>query len=184
MIRKILFVLAMLLITTSQSFAIDGIRKGFVIGFGMGYGSAGNPVLKSNDVELSLNGFAGNMFAGYCWDNKNMLLWENIGVLKFSSDRNKGDVAKGFNGITWYHYYKPQARTFFTVVGAGEYVTDVDFYREDYRATGIGVVLGGGYEFTKQVQLGVYLLSGESKLDIFKNNKNSMIVTTISVVIY
>ncbi len=182
--KKILFAFLLIFICTSQSIAFDGERKGFIAGFGMGYASGGNPVLKSNDVELSLNGFGGNLFAGYCWDSKNMLLWENIGVLHFSSDISKGDAMKGINGITWYHYYKDKARTFFTVVGVGEYVTDVEIYNIEYRSSGFGIVIGGGYEFSKQIQFGVYLLSGKSTLDELKNNRGSMIVTTISVVIY
>ncbi len=184
MFRKILFVITILIIVTSQSFAFDGIRKGFITGFGIGYASGGNPVLKSNDVELSFNGFGGNLFIGYCWDSKNMLLWENIGVLHFSSDRSKGDAMKGINGVTWYHYFKTKARTFFTVVGVGEYVTDLDINNIEYRNSGFGMVVGGGYEFTKQVQFGVYLIGGKSTLDELNNSRNSMIIATISVVIY
>lgn len=184
MVRKIILIILIALVCVSQSFAVDGIRKGFVLGFGMGTASGGKSFLKSNDVEVSFDGFGGNLFAGYCWDNKNILYWEDIGVLHFSSNSKKGDTIKGINGITWYHYFKPHARTFFTVIGTGEYVTYVEYNKTEYRSSGFGIVVGGGYEFTKQLQFGAYLLSGKSNLKELDRNRSSMLVATLSLVIY
>ncbi len=183
MLRKVLFSIIILIICSSQSFAFDGVRKGFNLGFGLGYAPYANPNLTNFDNDYSFSGIAGNFIIGYNWNHKNLLAWEIIGAVNVEEDTNKDEGSIGINGVTWYHYFNPAPKSFYTILGIGRLVSFPTIDKYSYITTGLGFVLGGGYEFTKQVQLSVYYIGGKTSDNYLKVN-NNMIMTTVSVVAY
>ena len=158
--RLLLMVGLILLVTASTVMGFDGNRKGFVIGGGLGFApTAGWDVndtlfqifpLKASESKA---GAAVNVFIGYAWDEKNMIVYELSGA-GYSSDKLNQNLSQGFNGPTWYHYYGDKGRSAFTTVGLGLYTFDGENF--DPFDPGPGVLLGIGYEFTPHFQFGLY----------------------------
>ncbi len=69
-------------------------------------------------------------------------------------------ITQGFNGAAWYHYYGQMGKSFFTAVGLGVYVFDVQDF--DANDPGAGVLLGVGYEFARHWQTAVYVSAGKT----------------------
>jgi len=86
-----------------------------------------------------------------------------------------------FIGPTWYHYFGTVGHSFYTAAGIGNSLFSVRGigYRE-----GPGVLLGGGYEFSKQVQLGVYMTGGKTKDTDKPDYKHIQLTVTLSVIAY
>lgn len=140
--------------------AFDGQRKGFILGGGLGLA----PLVKSkisegsNSVSFEKSGAGVHLFIGYGWDNKNLILYEG-NVAGFES--NSSTIAQGIDAISWYHYFGPMGKSFFSTVGAGLYSYDEDGpFEFESKA---GVLLGGGYEFNKHWQVGQYISAGKTE---------------------
>ena len=183
MLRKVLCSITILIICTSQSFAFDGVRKGFAMGIGLGYAPYANPNITNFDNDYSFKGVGMNLIVGYNWNHKNLLAWEILGAVNASENSKDDEGFIGINGVTWYHYFDPTPKSFYTIAGMGRLISFPMTNDYSYTTTGLGFVLGGGYEFTKQVQLSVYYLGGKTSDHNIKVN-NNMIMTIISVVAY
>ncbi|GAB4322062.1 MAG: hypothetical protein Kow0074_13340 [Candidatus Zixiibacteriota bacterium] len=170
MLRHILGAFVLLLIAASNAGAFDGIRKGLVLGGGLG--AAANVSWKADfefapDAGENNAGFGTAIFAGYAWDERNMIVLEGNGARYVTDIGILPDVAaiQGFGGASWYHYFGDMGRSPFTVVGLGVYI-----FQWEYTPTalnrkndpGPGVLIGGGYEFTDHVQVGVYIGAGRT----------------------
>ena len=88
-----------------------------------------------------------------------MLVYEG-NAAGFNSDLFDESVGQGFNGAAWYHYFKDPGNTPFTALGLGLYYFKVGDY--DPTDPGIALLLGGGYEFSKHWQAGLYLTFGKT----------------------
>lgn len=158
--------LVLLLCLVGSSSAFDGQRKGFVLGGGIGFspdagyevdinlGSLGNYSVDESGAGLGLNFVIGGAF-----NERNMLVYEG-NVAAWSDNFINANISQGFNGAAFYHYFGPTGKAAFMVVGLGVYV----FKAEDYddNDPGFGVLLGGGYEFSKHWQIGAYFSSGKT----------------------
>jgi hypothetical protein len=156
-------VLAVLPVASS---AFDGERKGIVLGGGVGL----SPMARWSTELASESKFGVGLhfFAGYAWDEQNMIGYENNGTVYHSDYYNSdslvgsGDLltAQGFQGASWYHYWGQRARAFFTAVGLGL----CEFSRgEGYHSDpGGAYLLGAGYQFTRRLQAGFYFSAGRT----------------------
>jgi hypothetical protein len=74
-------------------------------------------------------------------------------------------VAQGFDGFAWYHYFGPQGKSFFSTVGLGLYYFKLENY--DANDYGAAFMIGGGYEFTRHIQVGAYFAAGRTEMQLF-----------------
>jgi hypothetical protein len=160
--RIVLITLLALLFAAASTSAFDGMRKGFVLGGGLGFAPTADVEVNGGGVSVSEDGsgMGLNMVIGYAWDEQNMIVYEG-NVAGWETDVTNADIAQGFNGASWYHYMGPVGRSFFSVVGIGYYVFDVDDFEDN--DPGFGFMLGGGYEFTRHVQVAAYFSKGSTE---------------------
>ncbi len=165
-------------VVSTTVFAFDGKRQGFIIGGGLGIapsatwkvdddiiinGEQSNISIKEDKVGIGIN-----IVIGYGWDEKNIIALE-INSTSYESDffpdphapnSFNQSIFQGTYGFSWYHYYGNVGRCFFSTVGLGIFVFDIEDYSTN--DVGAGVLLGGGYEFTRHVQIGLYLGMGKT----------------------
>jgi hypothetical protein len=153
------FVLIVFILLPVPSGAFDGNRKGFVVGGGLGFTPIASWSL--NDFDESNAGMGLNLIIGYAWDERNMIVYEgNVCGYKQGNYR----TSQGFNGVSWYHYFGPKGKSFFTAAGFGFYIYDFELF--DMNDPGLGYIIGGGFEFTPHVQIGLYLSGGQTSFSI------------------
>ena len=157
---QILVCLFLIVVMSSTAFAFDGDRKGFVLGGGLGFAPQAQWKFDLMDFEEDGSGLGLHIIIGGAFDERNMLVYEG-NVVAYTSDLLDETISQGFNGAAWYHYYGKTGRSFFTTLGLGFYVFDPggDFESND---PGFGMLLGGGYEFAKHWQVGVYYAFGST----------------------
>lgn len=165
MYRLIAITLVAVLLLSVSSFAFDGNRKGFVLGGGLGLGAVGSwkvdvPIFGTTiPVDESGTGVAVQFVIGGAFDEHNMLVYEG-NVIGYQSDLFDESIGQGFNGAAWYHYFSDPGKTPFTTLGLGFYYFKVgDFDATDPK---IALLVGGGYEFAKHWQTGVYFSFGQT----------------------
>jgi len=175
--RTLVAAVLFMLLLQSTVFGFDGLRKGFVVGGGLGVAATAkwsvdvptNVVsnIPGGATEESNVGVGGHLVIGYAWDEQNMIVYESNGCAYTSDvfkDPNSADLdgksAQSFGGASWYHYFGPLGKSFYTVVGAGIYAWKVTGY--EMNDFGMAYIVGGGYEFAKHFQAGVYLSGGKT----------------------
>lgn len=124
------------------------------MGGGLGLAPVATIEQKDTDFDESNTGLGINLLIGYAWDNQNMIVFLRDGVLyQFEGEFEDIAVAQGFTGASWYHYFGPIGRSAFINVGLG--LQDFTSLEEEYESNdaGIGILVGGGYEFTRHVQV-------------------------------
>ncbi|MFH1894012.1 MAG: hypothetical protein ABIK83_15170 [Candidatus Zixiibacteriota bacterium] len=166
-----------MLLLQSTVLGFDGLRKGFVVGGGLGVAATAKwsvdiPTNMISNIpggatDESNVGVGGHFLIGYAWDEYNMIVYEGNGCAYTSdvfndetSDDLNGKSAQSFGGATWYHYFGPLGKSFFSVVGVGAFAWKVKGY--EMNDPGIAYIVGGGYEFAKHFQAGVYLSGGKT----------------------
>lgn len=164
-------IIMLIVLMASSAFAFDGQRKGFVLGGGLGMSPAFKweaDVLVFDplsgfyiaNIDESNAGVGLNLVIGYAWDENNMVVYEG-NVAGSNSDFFNQTITQGFNGATWYHYFgNEMSKQFFSTVGLGLYQFDGENF--DYNDPGFGLLLGGGYEFSRHWQVGLYISSGKT----------------------
>ncbi len=159
-LRLGVFCMVSMMLLSTATMAFDGQRKGFVMGGGVGYG----PYTEWNwndqrDDELHA-GIAGNFLIGCAWDESNMAVMEFNGN-SMNSDELSEVGTQLFWGPMWYHYFGDIGSSIFLAGGSLFYVAAT----EEEGMVGYGYLLGGGYEFSKQVQIGLYFGHGWPRKD-------------------
>ena len=171
-----LLTIILLVLTVSSAWAFDGQRKGFVIGGGLGFG----PVARTSLGNLSEDesGIALNIAIGYAWDEQNMIVYLRDGVIfKLESYFTSVNIIQGFSGVGYYHYFGPIGQSFFVTGGIGfQDYTALDSKYSSPSAGG-GILLGGGYEFSKHWQIYSSLSFGKTGSGIFKTDHSQFIIT-------
>lgn len=171
-----------LLLLCATSMAFNGQRRGFVLGGGLGIAPTASwkvDVVGDLGVEQSGPGVGLNFIIGGGFDDMNLLVYEG-NVAGWHDDFFDESASQGFNGAAWYHYYGPAGKSAFTTVGLGFYVFQEEHY--DSNDPGLGVLLGGGYEFSKHWQAGGYLSFGKTSsggVD-FNHHHISLLVSVIA----
>jgi hypothetical protein len=194
--RRILgLVLVALLLIPASVNAFDGFRKGFVLGGGAGFvphasWSFDDPFDRSVTYDESKASVGFQFVIGYAWDELNMIVYEgnvtayNSSIVNIITDDYtipiNHTVGQGFNGASWYHYFGPKGKTFFTTVGIGFYIFDVQDF--DANSPGGAFLVGGGYEFTPHVQVGAYISAGKTTDPIldFSHSHISFLVSAVA----
>ncbi len=175
-----------------DAFAFDGNRKGFVVGGGLGLAPTISWSVDRDEDSQDDQGAGGgvNVVIGYAWDEHNMLVYE-ANLTNFTSRhlhllRPYESVSQGFSGASWYHYFGPQGKTFYTVVGLGFYVFEggwSDWWGYRSHDPGAALMLGGGYEFARHFQVGAYASAGKT-LGYKYDWKHSHVSVLVSVVAF
>jgi hypothetical protein len=103
---------------SSEVLAFDGVRKGFVIGGGIGY----TPYLRLTWPwgDYNADGLAMSLVVGWAPDNHNFLSYieDATGFESMSHDNQ----ANGFQGVGWHHYFGNTFPCLQTTVGIGRAV--------------------------------------------------------------
>lgn len=169
MLKRVLFTfMAILLCAASTACAFNHHRKGFALGIGFGVTPEAGWETSFAREENTGFGFSGQI--GYGWDAHNLL------VLEVNSTRYGtvlGDWAdQGYVGPVWYHYFGKPGHSTFTAAGIGLYTFSYTYWGSLWSETrttsnvgGPGMLLGGGYEFARHLQIGGYLGFGRTTGD-------------------
>ena len=118
--RALAMALLLFLSATASAGVFDGKRKGFVVGVGFG----GAPYthwstqVQGIDFGEDLFGLGYNLLVGYGVDEHNILAAE-ANLVSFHSDMYYVGLIGGFGGCSWYHYFGPQGKSFFSAAGLG-----------------------------------------------------------------
>jgi hypothetical protein len=159
MFTRVFICLVLIVLLSTSTFAFDGNRKGFVLGGGLGFALQGKYSFDAIDFEEDGSGLALNLVIGGAFDERNMLVYEG-NVMGYTSDLFDRLITQGFNGASWYHYFGETGRSFYSTLGIGFYVFEMEDF--DSNDPGFGLLLGGGYEFAKHWQVGAYYSYGKT----------------------
>lgn len=190
--KKIAAMLILMLPAFSSAAVFNGNRHGFVAGIGIGF--APHISWKSTSDGLPYvtgeSGFAAHWVLGYCFGQKDMVVYEGNHTWYTSSDVYRGanrqvSLLQALWGVSWYHYYGRAGRSVFTTLGAGIYLNS-EAWSVASRG-GTALMLGGGYEFARHFQVGLYYTFGEemefnifgSSRDVRKAHHLSLLVTAM-----
>ena len=173
--KKNLLLLILLLIG-GNTMAFDGLRKGFVLGGGIGF----SPTVKTavstttdpaaandfnlGDIEGTEAGMAVQLLFGYSFNEHTMLVYEGNAAWYYYENvvpNDNLDILQGFNSVMLYHYWGPVGSSFFTAAGLGFTYWDTNY--TDPNASELGFLFGAGFEFTPHLQLGAYYGNGKTK---------------------
>jgi hypothetical protein len=148
---------------------LDGKREGFIIGLGAGV----TPKLHWEGTSDSISMFGESTFGvgisglvGYAFDERNLLVIESNGAIALGG--SLPGLAQRFLGPTWYHYYGRVGSSLFTVLSGGIYQSSFEVQEvmgilgatRNGLTTGLGIMVGGGFEFAAHAQIGLYLSGG------------------------
>ncbi|MFZ1946098.1 MAG: hypothetical protein WAW06_00960 [bacterium] len=184
--------LALILVVTATSFAFDGNRKGFVIGFGAGLGYTSH----KNSVEhltegttsferLTHTGAATDIRVGYGFSEGVILYYVNkVNWLKaeweWLEDGKEYTTAVGIGGVGVSYYLDPESPLYLTaalpVAGwIGPFENNMD------TLGGLGFSAGAGYELAKHLSVEAQLFYGrpsDNKEPLtYKSNMFGMMIT-------
>ncbi|MFH2050041.1 MAG: hypothetical protein ABIJ12_11400 [bacterium] len=184
--KSVVVVSILILMLSASANAFDGMRKGFVLGGGLGFG----PVAKvsidvPNSTDMDNSGVALNFLIGYAWDEQNMIVFLRDGITYSEATIFGGSInlVQGFSGVGYYHYFGQQGKSFFITGGLGFQdwsSLDSDYDSNDY---GLGMLVGGGYEFARHVQVYSSLSFGKTS-DYYYDYNHSQFLITISAVAF
>jgi hypothetical protein len=141
---------------SSSASAFDGNRKGFVFGIGLGGSPATHWKIPDIDSSGTAQGIASGILIGYSWNDANMLVYGNDHSLYFTDARSASSLV--VFALSWYHYWGEDSK-WYTKLGLGK--ASVGAMYRNTGGDGFGMVVGGGYEIFKQVQLGANFFGGK-----------------------
>jgi len=155
-VRKLFIFLSLFILLASSVWAFNGHRKGFVLGGGLGFGPVAKVTIDGvSGSSLDKSGLATNILIGYAWDEQNMIVYLRDAIFYKETTIFNDDIfiVQGFNGFGYYHYFGPVGRSFYLTGGIGlQDWTSLDSKYESNDVGG-GILLGGGYEFTRHFQI-------------------------------
>jgi opacity protein-like surface antigen len=147
--RPILLPLLLLALAVPGAHALDNQRSGFVIGLGLGWGSARQTLEASGGgVDFSAStdtgGLATDFRLGGGLSEKWLLYFTNQQVF---FGLNDDSYAQGLTGVGATHFFRPQAPSVLLDLGLGAGVLwNAD---QDESESGLGLLVGVGYEFSR-----------------------------------
>ena len=157
MTRTTIILLLVILFSVPSAEAFDDIRKGFVVGLGLGL--APTVSAEGDSVSYDKLGFGFSHVIGYAWNESDMLVYEGNGA-GFLVDT--AFYGQGIDALAWYHYWGPTGKSLYTVLGYGFYgYGSSQLWNSGGKE---GMLLGVGYEFAKHFQVGFYYSSGKTNL--------------------
>jgi len=190
---RMLAVICLVILMVSSASAFNGLRKGFVLGGGLGLGPVANTSIDGLGGEYKKSGLATNFLIGYAWDEQNMIVFLRDAVLYSETIelafmgtvffRDKISIVQGFTGAGYYHYFGPVGRSFYITGGLG--FQDWTSLEEDWNSPDVGgaLLFGGGYEFARHWQVHGSLSFGSTSDAIF-NYDHVQLLFTVSAVAF
>jgi hypothetical protein len=164
--RSCLVLVLVLNILPTAAMAFDGDRKGIVVGAGLGISPSASWTLGAE--RESWTGLGLQLAAGYAWCSRDAIMLEINGT-SYSSSRYNTDSLIGtgsllttqtFTGPSLHHRFGSVGRSSFAAIGLGACTFDRG---EPYeRKLGPGFLIGGGFEFTRHLEVGIYYCSGRT----------------------
>ena len=151
-------VLALLLVFAAPAGAFDGKRKGFVLGVGLG------PGLSSYTQELSVSGLGSaassretkvgvstDFRIGFGPTEQVLVVYDNkVTWIPFDNAiGNHVTIADGISSLSVSYYLAQSAPSGFLTGGLGAAGWSAPFESNSSGSIGLGMFVGGGYEFTK-----------------------------------
>ncbi|UCG61759.1 MAG: hypothetical protein JSV52_00265 [Candidatus Zixiibacteriota bacterium] len=187
---RVLAVVLLVVLLASSASAFDGMRKGFVLGGGLGFAPVANTSIDGLEGKYEKQGLGVNFLIGYAWDERNMIVFLRDGAIYSETIeltwgdvvfRDKINMAQGFSGVGYYHYFGPVGKAFFVTAGIG--FQDWMSLEEDWENPdlGAGLLFGGGYEFTRHVQVYSSVSFGKTSDAFFDYNHAQWIITVSAV---
>ncbi len=174
---------------TDPAQAFDGSRKGFTleIGLGGGFQSASQEFSflgETEKVDASGPAFATNFKIGYGFNEQLIVAWtDNLGISSGESILTNKDesLALSVGGIGLTYFFNADGPSPFIDVTIG--VSAWDDGNDDNRMSGMGISVGGGYEFKPNWAAGVDLGWGNPSHDVslFSEKISEVSSTNISV---
>jgi len=182
----------------APGFAFDKVRKGFILGFGLGPGydmytetrdSSGTEVKKFDESKIS---FFSDFKIGYAPSNQLMVYWMSkaawFGVDSTTIDDEQEDVMTlgGVGGLGATYFFNPQAPSFFVSAGVGFASWSLPFEGTD-PWVGLGAAGSIGYEFSPNWMIEASVLWGkpDDETDDYKHEVDNMAIgLTINVLGY
>ena len=179
-----LVVLLFILLTSQAVMAFDADREGFVLSAGAGIAPiAYTEISGLSESRNSGVGYAVSFMTGYGYNENTLffLMWEGLRANSLSFDDESEKVWQGFTGAGVRFYFGDIGSSFFIESGLG-----LQFYNSSdtifYHDSGLGVLIGAGYEISDHLQLQTNLSNGQTK-DSFKWQHFQFIVTA-SYILY
>ena len=157
--------------------AFDGHRRGFTIGFGLGWGAVTHFSVVGKDFGETSNSLTAVLPIGYGLSDVDIIAFLPAPSF-FKSEKLYGARSmQGLWSIRWYHFLKPTGRSPFLSVGAGR-VLFSSRYR-DLSAYGPGVGASVGYELFRHVTLDLEYFHGWTSEgdDKFSHDNLSFVLT-------
>lgn len=166
---------ATVIVTATSVFALDGTRKGFVIGFGVGPGMTSYTV-EDSDRESKFAA-ATDFKIGGGISEKLLVYYENR-VSWFSHDLPTESVTAangiGLAGVSY--YFKADVPSFYVLGSVGLSSWSYPFESTSDTWAGFGVSAGAGYEFAKH-------FSAEATVNWGNPGKDNVTVNALSVLV-
>lgn len=177
--RRIFIILGALCLIAQSSLSFDGKRKGFNLGLGIGY----SPVSRISESEFRISSEDGSMVisfvAGYATGRELFVYEGQYFEVEHGLDAPRccESVDVYEDSWRWYHYFGDEGNTIFSCAGAA--LTKIEGgYREYFKCRGLGIVVGGGLEFTRQIQIGLYIFTGYATGDGYRYGIRSLQLVT------
>jgi len=176
---KRLMITALIVLTSfSLSFSQEARKKGFVLGFGGGLGLTSFTqevdiwgITIKGDRENKI-GFQTDFKIGYAPTPQLQIYWTAKSSW-FGLENALGDnviILNGFGGAGISYYLKQQSPSFFLSGGLGYSSWGTPFEEGTEGSYGLGLFLGGGYEFSKHFCIEGNLKWGNPSEDILSTN--------------
>ncbi|MDF1543500.1 MAG: hypothetical protein P1R58_00195 [bacterium] len=175
-LRLSIMLTATLAVTAS---GFDGVRQGFVLGGGLGIGPAAHTSADLlPDTSTDRTGLALNFVIGYALNEKNLLAYFEDAVV-FSTSVTSGknlNFVQGFSGVGWQHYFGLDSRAYIVGgLGLQSYISPGSDY--DSHDPGFGLLLGGGYEFRRHLQIHTSFSFGKTSDSAIEYNHSQFVIT-------
>ncbi len=188
--RSLLITLLTMLLMATSTYAFDGQRKGFILGGGLGVGPFADVSIDNSDEDDSHAGVAFNLLVGYAWDEQNMIVYL-LDAIHYSEDTDfwlgYDAATQGFGGIGYFHYFGPTGKSAYICGGLGLQYWEPSGWdwgifdsRPDPEA-GFGILIGGGYEFTRHLQVYSSLSFGRTSEGDDDYNHTQFLITISAV---
>jgi len=189
LLKLLIATVLLILIIVSTGYSFDGTRKGFVEGFGGGFGAISRWSISQLHVDVSEIGIVANGFMGYNWNGQDMIVAESFWHLyKTSSLREAGIfihdswVYQFFTGVKLYHYWGIHDNKIFSSGGVG-----LVRLRTQYTVVngyGFGYTCGVGCEVFKHVQVSLNYTGGHTSNNVKKNADHNLLNITVMMFRY
>ena len=156
--KKGCLIIFLIFVVTSNVFAWDGERKGFILGAGLGTGFVSHTQKANgyNSIDDGNIGFSINGKIGYALNN--CLMIYNMGPGTFFKnihiqDDKKRMITSGINGLGISYYFNENAPSPYIMGGIGISIWRAEFEPDIDDLEGTGIIIGGGYEYKSRFSI-------------------------------